>query len=656
MIKSFEWPIATNTQPVDGWIFYFTKGNRTKAPQSTIFVLLRWGNFPRLILFILMKTYLRILSYAKPFGWYASQYGLYTPLHVIFGVLNLVILIPVLKILFDQHEITQVVLPEFQFKLSYLKQLFKYYFEDQMVNHGKMSALIFVCVFLMISVLLSNFFRYLSALILEKFRINVITNLRGEFYERMSKLDLNYFTDKKRGDLMARGTIDVQQVEVAVANTFTVLIRDPLMIVGLFIALFIMSPKLTTYSLLVLPIAGGVISHLARRLKRRARNSQEIMGKINNELDETLTGMRVIKAFVAEKHMKSKFIGEVIRYGQHIFKLAVKQNLAQPVAEVLGIGATCAIILVGGEMVLSGAVDSSVFIGFLVIFSQVLPPAKSFAGAFSNIQRGIASGERIFEVIDANYEIQEIKNAKEIGTLNEGLKFENVSFAYESKVVLKNISFDLPKGKIIALVGPSGAGKSTISDLIPRFFDPQEGLISLDGVNLRDYKISSLRRMIGVVTQESILFHDTIKNNITFGQEATQEEVIAAAKNANAHEFIEELEQGYDALIGEHGSKLSGGQRQRLSIARALLNNPPILILDEATSALDSESEQLVQEAIHNLMQNRTTLVVAHRLSTIQNADEILVLKEGGIIQRGTHETLMQKGGLYKKLTDMQSF
>jgi len=603
-----------------------------------------------------MKTYFRILSYAKPFGWYAPQYALYTVLSVIFGVFTLALVIPVLSILFSQVEVTNASLPEFEYSLDYLKQLFNYYFEKEVSKNGEMSALIFVCIFLMISVLLSNFFRYIASLILAKLRVNVITNLRGDFYEKVSKLDLGYFTDKKRGDLMARGTLDVQQVEVSVVNTLKVLIRDPLMIVALFIALFTMSPSLTLYSLLVLPIAGGIISYLAGRLKKRARKSQETVGKINSELDETLTGMRVIKAFVAESHMKSKFMNEVSRYGRHIFKLAAKQNLAQPVSEVLGIGAACIIIYMGGSMVFSGEVQSSVFIGFLILFSQVLPPAKAFASAFSNVQRGIASGERVFEIIDSEYKIKEKENAIEIDTLDEGLKFDKVSFAYEEKTVLKDISFELAKGKIVALVGPSGGGKSTVSDLIPRFYDPNSGMISLDGQDLKNYKISSLRRMIGVVTQESILFNDSIKNNITFGQEATDEEMKAAAKNANAHEFIEALDEGYATTIGERGSKLSGGQRQRLSIARALLKNPPILILDEATSALDSQSEKLVQEAIYKLMQNRTTLVIAHRLSTIQNADEILVLNKGEIIQRGNHESLLQEGGLYKKLTDMQSF
>ena len=603
-----------------------------------------------------MKTYFRILSYAKPFGWYAPQYGVYTILSVIFAVLNLGMIIPLLRILFGSGLKEVVQQPTFDWTLDYLVSLFNHQFYEQISLHGIESALAFVCIFLMASVLLSNFFRYISALILAKFRVNVITNLRGKFYDKMNKLDLSYFTDKRRGDVMARGTVDVQQVEASVVNTLKVFIRDPLMIIGLFIALFYISPKLTVYSLMVLPLAGGTISYLAGRLKKRARKSQETMGRINNELDETLTSMRVIKAFVAEKHMRAKFTDEVNRYGRHIFKLAVKQNLAQPVAEVLGIAAACVIILMGGGMVLSGEVESSSFIAFLVLFTQVLPPAKAFAGAFSNVQRGIASGERVFEIIDSEYKIKEQVEAIEVTALNEGLKFEKVSFAYEDKTILKGIDFELSKGKIIALVGPSGAGKSTISDLIPRFYDPQEGQVLLDGLSLKSYKISSLRRMIGVVTQESILFNDSVKNNITFGQDATEEEILLSAKNANAHEFIEAFEEGYETVIGEGGSKLSGGQRQRLSIARALLKNPPILILDEATSALDSESEKLVQEAIYNLMQNRTTLVIAHRLSTIQHADEILVLKEGEMVQRGTHDSLMKQGGLYKKFTDMQSF
>ncbi|MEQ9232183.1 MAG: ABC transporter ATP-binding protein, partial [Cyclobacteriaceae bacterium] len=437
-------------------------------------------------------------------------------------------------------------------------------------------------------------------------------------------------------------------------STLKVLVKDPLMMIGLFIALFTISVELTLYSLLVLPVAGVLISFLARRLKRRAVKSQETVGRINSVLDETLGGMRVIKAFVAQNHMLKKFMHEVGTYRRHVFRLALKQNLAAPSSEILSIGAACIIIFMGSKMIFSGEMEPSVFIGFILIFSQLLPPAKAFAGAFSNVQRGIAAGDRVFEIADTDYRIR--GGNRDLESIEEGLRFENVSFAYEEKKVLKGIDFSLEKGKIVALVGPSGGGKSTIADLIPRFYDPIEGRILMEGRDLKEYKLFDLRSNIGVVTQESILFNDTIKENIKFGQEATDEEVVEAAKTANAHEFIDKLENGYDTSVGDRGSKLSGGQRQRISIARALLKNPPILILDEATSALDSESEKLVQEAIYNLMKNRTTLVIAHRLSTIQHADEILVIKEGEIIQRGSHDSLMNEGGLYKKLTSMQTF
>lgn len=599
-----------------------------------------------------MKTYFRILGYAKPFGWYGPLYGLFTILYVIFGVLNLAMLIPVLEIILNNTE--PIPEPGFQWSLDYLGKYSKYYLAEQVETKGQTGAIMSVIVALMISVLLSNTFRYLSTIILAKFRVNLITNFRTQFYEHISRLDLSYFTNRNRGDLMSRGTVDLQQVENTVINTLKVLIKDPLMMVGLFVALFTISSELTLYSLMVLPVAGGLISYLARRLKKRARKSQETVGRINSVLDETLSGMRVIKAFVAESHMMRRFYGEVIKYRKHIFKLALRQNLAAPISEVMGIATACVIIFMGSQLIFSGELEPQVFLGFLLIFSQLLSPAKAFAGGFSNVQRGIAAGERVFEIVDADYEIK--GGEQKISSLQESLEFKNVVFAYEERTVVNDVSFSLKKGRVIALVGPSGGGKSTIADLIPRFYDPQKGEITLDGKSLKDYHIPSLRDIIGVVTQESILFNDTVRENITLGQIASEEEIVAAAQTANAHQFISELENGYDTIIGDRGSKLSGGQRQRLSIARALLANPPILILDEATSALDSESEKLVQEAIYHLMQNRTTLVIAHRLSTIQNADEILVIKDGEITQRGTHEDLLRVGGLYKKLTDMQSF
>jgi subfamily B ATP-binding cassette protein MsbA len=412
------------------------------------------------------------------------------------------------------------------------------------------------------------------------------------------------------------------------------------------------------YTMLLIPISGGIISYIARRLKKRARKSQQAIGRMTSIVEEALGAMRIIKAFSAQKYIAGKFNKEVDIYGRQNFKIAVGSNLVSPLSEFLGVGFISVILLLGGQMILSetSSLDAASFLFFLIVFSQVLTPAKSMSNAFSNIQKGIASGERVFELTDAEIAIKDRESAESIAQLKEGVSFKNVSFAYEEKQILKNLNFSVPKGKVIALVGPSGGGKSTIASLLPRFFDVSAGEIQLDGKDLRAYKLSDLRGLMGVVTQESILFNDTIFKNISFGkQSASLEEVVAAAKLANAHEFIEKLDGGYEAVVGDQGMKLSGGQRQRISIARALLKNPPLLILDEATSALDSESEKLVQEAIYTLMKNRTSVVIAHRLSTVQHADEIIVVQDGEILEQGNHEELLAKEGLYNKLIRMQS-
>ncbi|MEQ8335967.1 MAG: ABC transporter ATP-binding protein [Cyclobacteriaceae bacterium] len=617
-----------------------------------------------------MRTYLRIMGFARPLGLLVPQFVIFTLLATIFSVVNISILAPVMEILFGSSSqsdcdcgeaVTEVVaeMPPLDFSIRYFVDLFYYYLNTYKVEEGVIATLYFVCSVLITSVFLANIFRYLSTLILERVRINVIENLRNKAFFAITHFDLGYFTEKRKGDIMSRVSSDVLEVETSVVSSLKVLFKEPFLIIGFFTAMFFTSPKLTLYSMILIPLSGGIISYIAKRLKRRARLTQDTLGRISNVIEESLSGMRIIKAFSAKKYITEKFSGEISNYSRHNYRMASRFNLASPISEFLGVFVVCLIILIGGSMVLSkdSSLTGSDFIVFLAFFSQVLTPAKAISNSLTTINRGLASGERIFELMDSQTKINEKPGARSIDSFNEAIRFENVSFGYEDKLVLKNINLEIPKGKVIALVGPSGGGKSTLVDLIPRFYDPKLGAITIDGADLRDCTISGVRGLMGIVTQESILFNDTIFNNIAFGKpNATLEEVKAAARVAHADIFIEQFDEGYDTLIGERGTKLSGGQRQRLSIARAVLKNPPVLILDEATSALDSESEKYVQDAIENIMQNRTAIIIAHRLSTIQNADKIVVIKDGEILQEGTHSTLMKSAGLYKKLIEMQSF
>ena len=608
-----------------------------------------------------MKTYLRILSFARPFRRFVPQYIIFTLLAIVFSLVNFALLIPLLEVLFNQvdAEVQQpAVLPEFALTIDYLKSIFNYYFNGVIAEHGKVGALIFVCSITIVSVFFSNLFRYVSELTLAKLRADVVRNLRNRIFDQVSRLHIGYFTNERKGDLLSRITNDVQEVETSVVNTLKVAFRDPATIIGFFLVLFTMSVKLTIFTLVFLPITGGIIAEVIKRLKKRAVQSQESLGRIVNILDETLSGMRVVKAFNAENFIRNKFGKEVDNYAHINISMAKKQQLASPMSEFLGASVMAGILLYGGILVLnnSSELSASEFITYIVIFSQVMAPAKSINQAFSSIQRGLAAGERIFSTIDTQVVIQDKPEAETLQAFHEQIEFRNVYFAYEKENVLKNINLEIPKGKTIALVGPSGGGKSTLADLIPRFYDPTSGEVLLDGKSLKDYQVTSVRGLMGIVTQESILFNDTIFNNIAFGvPHASLEDVMQAAKIANAHQFIMETPHQYETVIGERGTKLSGGQRQRLSIARAVLKNPPILILDEATSALDSESEKLVQEALTNLMKNRTSVVIAHRLSTIQHADEIVVVQDGEIIERGSHNELLEQDGLYRKLSSMQA-
>jgi ATP-binding cassette, subfamily B, bacterial MsbA len=578
-------------------------------------------------------------------------------LGIIFGAFNIVLIKPMLDVLFDKTKIIKIVpaLPSFDFSIDYVTGFFQHYYTKIIIEHGANKSLLFVCALIIVCRLLANLFTYLERVIATKIRVDLVKNIRMDIFGKVTQLHIGYFNNERKGDLISRFTNDVNEVEGAVMNSLKAVFKEPITIIVYFYALFAISAQLTFFTLLVLPLTGGVLAEIIKRLKKQAMESQESLGRILNILDETFSGMRVIKAFNARGFVNAKIDAETGFYRKVSKSMAYKNELSSPISEVLGVAIIAGIIFFGGNKVINGELEASAFMTFLTFFAMIIQPAKNFSNGITSLQRGTASAQRIFSIIDAQPAIQDKPNAVKLLNFDESIEFKNVSFAYDTELVLKGINLKIQKGKTLALVGPSGGGKSTLADLIPRFYDPTEGEVCIDGKSLTDYELESIRKQLGVVTQESILFNDTIFNNIAFGMpDISEEKVIAAAKIANAHDFISQTENGYQTLIGERGSKLSGGQRQRLSIARAVLKNPPILILDEATSALDSESEKLVQEALFNLMKNRTSIVIAHRLSTIQHADEIAVIQDGQIVEQGSHEQLSQRGGLYRKLVDIQ--
>ena len=607
-----------------------------------------------------MKIYWRILSFARPLGRYIGPYFITSLLASAFGILNFALIQPLLGVLFNQTQNVKVsaVPPNFNFGVSYFVELFEYYFGLMHAKYGSYGALQFVCAAIIISVFLANVFRYLSIRVQESFRANTVANLRQAVFENAVRLDLSFFSNERKGDLISRITTDVQEVENSVGRAFSALFKEIFALIIQFSWLFYVSAKLTLFTLIIIPISGAIIGILSKKLKESALIVQQRLSNMISLLDESFGGIRVVKGFSAENFIKKRFSNENQGYRHSLLKMVFRQELAPALSEFFGVSVVAGIMLYGGSMVLSNqsSLSAQAFIGYIIVFSQVLRPAKEISNAISGIQRGVASGERILQLIDSELEIQDKPNAQVLEKFESQIEFKNVCFEYDAGTpVLNTISFVLPKGKTVALVGSSGSGKSTIADLVPRFYDPNQGQILIDNLDLKDITITSLRAKMGIVTQESILFNDSISNNISFGTEATEAEIMAAAKIANAHDFIVEQPEGYQTTIGDRGTKLSGGQRQRLSIARAVLKNPPILILDEATSALDTESEKLVQEALTNLMKSRTTLVIAHRLSTIQHADEILVVNAGKIVERGTHDQLLEiEDGFYRKLSTLQ--
>jgi subfamily B ATP-binding cassette protein MsbA len=606
-----------------------------------------------------MKIYFRILHYAPHLVRRLIEFFIYSIPGSIFSLMSLALMAPLLNSLFGYTDKTTAIpaLPEFAISIDYATDVFNYYFLRVVHDQGPQKALLFICVAIIVTRFLGNLFIYMERMAASRIKVDVVRNMRMHIFRNTTLLHIGYFNDQRKGDLISRFTNDVSEVENAVVNSLKFVLKEPITIILSFVALFTISPQLTLFSLLLLPVMGGLLAEIVKRLKRKAVLSQESLGRIVNILDETLGGMRVVQAFNARNFILKKIDQETAYHRKVNLSIARKNELASPVSEILGVLIVASILYFGGSLVLSNEYDLSpgAFLVFIGIFANIIQPAKNFSNGITSLQKGTVSAQRIFALIDEEPAVKNKPGAQTLTSFERDIVFRDVVFAYDREPVLKNINLTIAKGKTIALVGSSGGGKSTLADLVPRFYDPTGGEILLDGISLSDYELESLRKQIGVVTQESILFNDTIFNNIAFGMEnAREEDVINAAKVANAHEFITQTEQGYNTLIGERGSKLSGGQRQRLSIARAVLKNPPILILDEATSALDSESERLVQDALTNLMKNRTSIVIAHRLSTIQHADEIVVIQQGQILERGSHDVLIQGNGLYKKLIEIQ--
>ncbi|TSD63009.1 ABC transporter ATP-binding protein [Inquilinus sp. KBS0705] len=606
-----------------------------------------------------MKTYFRLLSFAKPIEKFAIPYIIATLFAVIFSTLNLALLAPLLTTLFAGKQSSIVTPLGAKPHLIDIMGTFRYYVQYAINNYGTWVALQFVCASIVVSALLGNLFRYLSQRTMENLRVYTLLNLRRTVFNNVMNLHLGFFSNERKGDIISKIASDVQVVQYSVTGTLQVIFKEPLTLIAFLATLFAISPTLTLYSFLIIPLSAFVISRIVKRLKQQAIASQQTYGNMISYLDEALSGIKIIKAFNATNFIKNRFDKENTKYSSITRSMARRQQLASPVSEFFGVTMVAGIVLYGGHLVLNNTSELTApeFITYIALFSQVMRPAKAISDSFSNIHQGIAAGERVLELIDEKPLITDVANATDIDGFNDAIRFDDVSFAYQEKTVLNHITLSVPKGKTVALVGPSGGGKSTMMDLIPRFMDPQSGAILIDGHNIKDVTADSLRALMGIVNQESILFNDSIYNNIAFGKtDAKPEDVEAAARIANAHNFILETENGYETNVGDRGTKLSGGQRQRICIARAVLNNPPIMLLDEATSALDTESEKLVQEALNNLMKNRTSLIIAHRLSTIQNADIIAVLENGKLVEQGTHTELIAQNGLYRKLIDMQTF
>lgn len=611
-----------------------------------------------------MRTYRRLLKFAKPYRRFVVPFFIFTLIAAFFSVFQFALIIPLLNFLFDNQTAESLkqyaAAPEFSFSASYFKDLF-YYQVYHLKTMNPVYALYFIAALIVLAVILTNIFRYLAQRSMINSRTLLVKRLREAIFEKINYLHMGYFTKEKKGDLLSRMNSDVFEIEAVAANSLEVLFKEPYIMIVYFATLFAISVKLTLFTLLIIPISAIGIAIVTKRLRKEASDMQSSIGRLLTIIDETLMGMRIIRSFNATDFIVKRFRRENDFYRRASLQGFKRRELAPIFSEVAGVTVVACILIYGGSMILknqgnTSGLQASEFIAFIAIFSQVIRPAKAMVVALANIQRGEASGQRIMEILDTKIEVADAPNAITLKTFKDRVEFKDVCFGYSERPVLSDICFSIEKGKTVALVGPSGVGKSTIADLLPRFYDVTSGSISIDGKNIRQYSLESLRSQMSFVTQDIILFNDSIFNNIALGKpDASEEEVMRAAKIANAHDFIMDTEDGYQTNIGDRGIRLSGGQRQRISIARAVFKNPAILILDEATSALDTESERSVQDALNNLMEGRTTLVIAHRLSTIQEADEILILQDGRIVERGNHFELIETAeSIYKKLTLMQ--
>ena len=598
------------------------------------------------------------MRYAKPYWVYAIINIIFNILVILFSLVSFAALVPILQILFKMSKPVSSA-PPLAFNQDSIMQNLNFYISNLIQDYGELRVLAYVCLILVALYFLKNLFRYLAMFFIAVLRFGVVKDLRNAIYYKALILPLSYFNEQRKGDIISRITGDVQEVEWSILQMIEIIFRQPITLLAYLVFLFILSPQLTIFVLLVLPVSGFIIGRIGRSLRRTSDKVQSKMGNLVSLIEETISGLRVIKAFNAIDFTYNIFVKANTDFAKVSTRMIRKRDLASPLSEFLGILVTAIILWYGGRLILANdkSLDPTLFIVYLGVFSQLLPPAKDISQAAAYIQKGASSLDRIDYILQAEEVIVEKPNPLHISNLTDSIEYRNVSFSYNTEPVLEGINLIIPKGKTIALVGQSGGGKSTMVDLLPRFYDITGGQLLIDGQDIRDIAIKDVRGLMGIVNQETILFNGSVYNNISFSmKDVTLEMVISAAKVANAHEFIEKLDQGYETNIGDRGLKLSGGQRQRISIARAVLKNPPVLILDEATSALDTESERLVQDALVKLMQNRTSVVIAHRLSTIQHADEIIVLNAGQIVQRGNHQDLIATEGIYKKLCEMQSF